>query len=347
MAELDSAEKISNKRVKTDNLTGVEGTVSSLAEKQNTAKGVDSLLLSSLQTELKYQVYSLWRQLNLIETYDDHPKGVQYDENEMISADVYKEQLAEDTSVLPKCCIECFAHISGDQNLFKHHRHHKQRCGDHIKNYHYVPVLEMDHSNALTPKFRPMSSEIIKKVYNFEFTLYCRLCFSPVEKATSNLSTSSHQDGLFSFSLDQHLRSIRHTSAVKQYFKSTVTQCIPPKCFQLIKGPVKLGDDVEDPHPANKYHPHVFLMGCCCRMAACRFCETPPYIFESVMSSDLKFIKCMICKVSFPSTFGTHFMDIATHVRSRPHCLSRRDAFIKNGYIPHDTKIFKVANYNL
>lgn len=298
---------------------------------------IDSLLLSSLQTELKYQVYSLWRQLNLIETAEDVPEGV-IDNQNSISHDEYNEKVADDKPVSLKCCIRCFAHVP-DASLQKHHQHRFKFDGD-MKNYHYVSVLEMDHS--LYAK-RKVSSEIVKKVYSFEFTLYCRLCLGPVHKCSeTNQSSFCPLGASFYFSLDKHLQSPRHTLAVKQYFqKPENADSDLPEFFQLLQGPFVSSDSVETPHPTNVYDPHVFLMSCCCRMAVCKYCETPPYIFESFIPPNAKFITCTLCNMSFLTTFNSHLQDIQFHVKSLKHCAKRRNLYAEQGYIPCDTSIFK------
>ena len=334
----------SNKRIKVDSHAEAEETDSNTGQlqAQHSAKAVDSFLLSSLQNELKYQVYGLWRQLNLIETYDDSP-GVDDDDQDIISFDAYNDKLTANKPVPLKCCIECFAHIPNDENLVKHHRH--RRCvskeNDIIKNYHYVPVLEMDHSGAIKSK---ISSEIIKKVYKFQFTLYCRLCLGPIERETQSHGTFCPLGLGFYFSLDKHLSSPRHTLAVKEHFKKPENfgSCELPEFLQIIMGPFKSVDDVEMPNPSNIYDPHVFLMSCCCRMAVCRHCETAPYIFESSIPPDAKSINCNICKTSFPTSFGNHLTDIQMHVRLPTHKLKRRNEYVISGYIPHDTKLFRI-----
>ena len=299
---------------------------------------VDSLLLSALQTELKYQVYSLWRQLNLIETVDDAPEGVN-DDRDSISHEAYIKEVADDKPVPLKCCTRCFAHIPGDQNLQKHHQHRIRFDGE-IKNYHYVSVLEMDHSLYSKPK---VSSEIVKKVYSFEFTLFCRMCWGPVHKNTETNKSRLYPLGTsFYHSLDMHLRSPRHTLAVKQYYKEPANaERDLPDFMQLLQGPFKSLDCVETPHQLNVYDPHVFLMSCCCRMAVCKYCETPPYIFESFIPPNAKFITCTICNFSFPTTFSSHLQDIQFHVKTSKHAAQRRHLYAEKGYIPCDTHIFK------
>ena len=293
-----------------------------------TPRVVDLQLLSRLQNELKYQLYSTWRQLNLVETYDDNETVVAR-KDVAITADEYaNEKVSMRESVDRVCCLKCSRHVICKD--FQFHMKSIHEFEGHVNNCQSVPVLEMDKANAHSR----ISCDIIKKIELEDYFLYCRLCLYPVEMRRKK---SLH------LCIEQHKKAPIHRGKVKEFF------CQPngkaeglPLFLQIIQvkyDPSKM-DEVKENHRFVVYHPHEFCLSCCCRSAFCRYCETSPYIFSGIIPPDTKMIHCRVCNCPFVTSIGHHHADIKKHAVSRAHILKRRELLAQEGYISPDIDLF-------
>lgn len=307
-----------SKRPKTDSSTAPQ-----LVDCSDAApRVVDLKLLTSLQDELKYQLYCTWRQLNVTETSD-------LLEN---SREIHVEEQAEERVETERCCLLCSCHVSFVR--FQEHMETEHGVTESVRNCNSVPVLDVDKQTA----WNNINCTVLRRVRLAENSIFCRLCNYYIEPQNTTIAKF----------LDAHLQSVRHKTAVKLFFFQSEQafegrKVLPPylQNIQEPYTPALLAVEPEQPSRRNVlYHPHEFISSCCCRSAACAYCDTPPFIFASIIPPHTTLVHCKICNGPFVTSPGEQPRDITAHAKSDSHVTKRHVMLMKQGYVPPDTDMF-------